>query len=112
MAEIDRAVLGAIAGDVLAPDLVEEIVAEARAQFEASDVPDARDQLRRDLDTVEREQARLTDAIAAGADAPVLVERMKATERRRRDLTASLEGQQGHRRPPWRAIERRVRRGA
>ena len=110
MAEIDRAVLGAIAGDVLAPDLVEEIVTEARVQFEASNGPDARDHLRRELDTIEREQVRLTDAIAAGADAPVLVERMKATERRRRDLTASLEAQQGHRRPPWREIERRVRR--
>ena len=105
MEAIDRAVLGAIAGDVLVPDLVEEIVAEARAQFEASNRPDARDQLRRDLDAVEQQQARLTDAIAAGADAPVLVERMQATERRRRELVASLEAQQGRRRPAARSSD-------
>ena len=110
MGEIDRAVLGAIAGDVLAPDLVEEIVAEARAQFGASSGPDVRYRLRYDLAAVEQEQARLADAISAGADAPVLVERLKVTEQRRRELAASLEAEQTRRRPAWREIERRARR--
>jgi hypothetical protein len=30
---------------------------------------------------VEREQRRLTDAIAAGADAPILIERLAGTQR-------------------------------
>ena len=95
-----------MAGDVLTPDLVEDVVRTARELFEATARSDDRGQLRRELDTVERQQARLTDAVAAGADVPVLVERLRATERRRSELIASLEARQ----PAWREIERRVRK--
>ena len=109
MVAIDRAVLTAIGGDVLAPSLVEDVVRAAREQFEASTRPDSQNQLKRDLETVKREQTRLTDAIAGGADVPLLVDRLQATERRRRDLVALLEARQGRRQPVWRDIERRVR---
>ena len=110
MDAIDRAVLGALAGDVLTPDLAEDVVQAAREQFEAAIGSDDRGQLRRDLERVEREQARLTDAITAGADVPVLVERLQASDRRRRELVAALEAQVPRQRPAWREIERRVRR--
>jgi site-specific DNA recombinase len=109
MEAIDRAVLGAIAGDVLKPDLAEDIVRTARELFEASMHTDDRQKLERDLEIVEREQARLTDAVAAGADVPVLVERLRTTERRRRELTAALESQRTRQAPAWAEIEKRVR---
>ena len=110
MDEIDREVLVRMAGDVLDPDLAEDIVRAARELYEASKQSDDRDQLQRDLDAVEREQARLTEAVAAGADVPVLVERLRATEDRRRKLTAALTARQTRRAPAWTEIERRVRR--
>jgi DNA invertase Pin-like site-specific DNA recombinase len=57
MEAIDREVLAAIAGDVLKPELVDEVVAAAGTMFEASLRSDDRDQRRRDLEAVEREQA-------------------------------------------------------
>jgi hypothetical protein len=92
MEALDNAVLAKIAGDVLRPALVEEIVSEARAICEASQRRDDRARLRRELETVEREQSRLTEAIAAGADAPVLIERLRVTEARRREIAALING--------------------
>ena len=57
---------------------------------------------------------RLTDAIAADGDIamPVLVERLKVTETKRRELAARLddEGRQRRTAPAWRDIARRMRR--
>jgi hypothetical protein len=102
---------GSIAGDVLKPELIEEIITEARALFEASARPDDRGQRRRDLEAVEQEQARLTDAIVAGGTLQVLVERLKATETKRRVLAADLDDEVRQTRPlpAWREIEQRVR---
>ena len=110
MEEIDRAVLAAIAGDVLNPEVSEEIVRTARTLFGASAQTDDRDRVARELEAVEREQARLTEAVAAGADVPVIVERLRATERRRRELTTALEARTARRTPAWAEIERRMRR--
>ena len=107
---LDREVLKAIAGDVLKPELAEEIVAAAREMFEASERSDDREDRRRELEAVQREQERLTDAIAAGADVPVLVARLRATELKRRALEAQLQGHdKTPTRPSWTTIERRVR---
>ena len=43
-----------------------------------------------DWNAIEREQSRLTDAVAAGADAPILIQRLKTTEAKRRELAAAL----------------------
>ena len=110
MDEIDRAVLAKIAGDILNPDLAEEIVRTARQIHGSSSNPDIRGQLRRDLEAVEREQARLTEALAAGADVPVLVKRLHGTERRRQELTQALNASVTRQVPSWSEIERRVRR--
>jgi hypothetical protein len=109
MAALDREVLAAIAGDVLRPSVVDEVVAAARQMHEASSRPDDRDRARRELQTVDREQARLTDAIAAGADVPAIVDRLRTTESRRRELVARLEALQTRTAPAWSEIERRLR---
>jgi hypothetical protein len=46
--------------------------------------------------------------VAAGADAPVLIQRLKTTEAKRRELAAAL-ATTTHQAPAWREIERRVR---
>jgi hypothetical protein len=54
--EIDKAVLAAIAGDALKPELLEEVVAAAHEAFEASARPDECERCQRELAAVEREQ--------------------------------------------------------
>jgi hypothetical protein len=81
MDAINRAVLAAIAGDVLDPALAEDIVQSARELHKASiAAPKDHERIRRDLDAVLREQARLAEVVAEGADAPAIMERLKATE--------------------------------
>jgi hypothetical protein len=113
MDEIDREVLAEIGREALSPDVVEEIITAARQMFEASAQPDRQDQLRRTLAAVEREQARVTEAVASGAgQIPMLVERLRATEAKRRTLAADLEraGRVGPA-PSWQKIERQMRKG-
>jgi len=111
MDEIDQELLGTIAGDVLSPELADEVIAAARQMFEASARPDRQEQLRRDLASVEREQARVTEAVATGGAIPILVERLRTTEVKRRELVAQLERARKPRQPApaWRDIERRMR---
>jgi hypothetical protein len=90
MEAIDDSVRAAIVRDVLSADLVDQIVTTARQVFEKSSDADTRDQWRRELLALEREQGRLTEALAAGADAPVLIARLRETETKRRDRAAAL----------------------
>jgi hypothetical protein len=91
MEEIDHEVLGTMA-ESLGAELESEITAEARRQFEALGRRDRSDQLRKDLERVEREQARCTEAIASGAGAiPALVARLRSTEAKRSALVSELE---------------------
>jgi hypothetical protein len=112
MDEIDREVLATITGDALSPQLADEVIAAARHMFEASARPDRLEQLRRDLAAVEREQARLTEAVAAGGAIPILMERLRTTEVKRRELVAQHEGsRKPSSAPSLRDIERRMRKG-
>lgn len=108
---VDQAVLMAIGGDVLEPDAIAEIVAEARAMFEAGAADDRVAAIRIELEQVQAEQGRLADAIANGGRFPVLMSKLDATERRRVQLVASLEEVAAPtiQPPSWRAIERLVR---
>ena len=110
MEEIDREVLATIAGDVLAPDLAEDVIATARQIFNTTDRSDHRDQLRRELAAIELEQSRLTEAIASGGSIPVLMERLRASETKRREVRTQVErASKGSQAPSWREIERRIR---
>jgi hypothetical protein len=58
-----------------------------------------------ELAALDREQARLTEAIAAGADMPVVIARLRDTERRRAELSVLETCKQPH----WHDIERELR---
>jgi hypothetical protein len=109
MEELDREVLAAIAGDVLEPGLVDEVVTAAKQMFKSTRKAETTTHQRRELARLEREQARLTDAIAAGADAPAVIARLKATETKRRELVTALETARTCQAPAWEEIEKRVR---
>ena len=97
MEELDREVLATIADAVLTPDVVEEVVLAAREMFDASTQADHQVRLRQALATVEREQARMADAIAAGAgEVAAVVERLRTTEAKRRALMTELEKRNRH----------------
>jgi hypothetical protein len=88
----------------------DEVIAAAKTMFDASQQADGRDRWRRDLASVERQQARLTDAIAAGGYVPILVERLRATEAKRRELAERLADRRHERGiPAWPQIEQRMR---
>ena len=78
----------------------------------ASAHADRGEQRRRDLAAVEREQARLTEAVATTGPIQVVVERLRTTEAKRRALVAELERSR-HARPnrSWREVEQRMRNG-
>ncbi len=107
MNELDRAVLDTLVGELDAVD-VERIIAIAREAQEATTTGDLAKQLQRELATVEREQARMADAIAASGQIPALVDRLKTTEAKRRALSAQLErARQTAPAPAWRDVEQR-----
>jgi hypothetical protein len=112
MGEIDREVLATIHGDVLKPALVDEVIAAARQLFETSARRSHREQLQRELATLDRQLARMTEAIATGAGAiPALVDRLRTTDEKRREVVTALEqAQQSTARPAWTTIERRMGR--
>ena len=78
---IDHAVLTAIGGDVLQPEAIEAIVAEARVMFEAGSADDRAAALRMEVEQLRTEQERLADAIASGGRFPGLMAKLDATER-------------------------------
>jgi hypothetical protein len=78
--------------------------------YEAS-APDDQDRIRRDLAAIEGEQRRLTEAIAtSGGQIPILLDRLRIAEAKRRELVVLLERTQASRLPPWQDIERKIRR--
>ena len=63
---------------------------------------------RRELAVLSREQARLAEAVAAPGDIPILITRLRDTERRRVELMAQPPTLQRPR-ASWADIERRMR---
>ena len=70
--------------------------------YETSRRPDQTAATRRELDKLENEQARLTDAIARCGDVAVLAERLRDTEVRRLALVATLKASASSQAPAWR----------
>src|SRR5262245_9357354 len=114
MGEIDHEVIAEIVATLIGSvtQATEDIVAEARRQYRDHTRTQYLERLRRELQIVDREQTRLPDAIAsAGDEIPILVERLRATEAKRRTLQRQItDARQNGRRPAWREIERRLRR--
>lgn len=79
----DAAVLGAIAEDVLRPEVVEAVVSGV---FDALCEPEAVDTSAAELLTLDREIARLTEAIAGGGELPSLLAALRVRQQRRDDL--------------------------
>jgi DNA invertase Pin-like site-specific DNA recombinase len=110
MEELDREVLATIT-EQLSPDLMVEVIAAARQMFEESRTAASTNRIRRELAAVEREHARITEAIATGTTRiPVLVERLERADVKWRGLVERLNGAQRDAGPPWAEIERRMRR--
>lgn len=110
MDAINEEVLAAIAGDVLRPDLVDEVVTKARELFDQSAQGAHRAALQRELAEVEHTQVRLADAIArVGGNLPVLAARLRTAENRRVELASELEATASAAPPDWRAVDARMR---
>jgi hypothetical protein len=90
---VDGAVLGEIGGKVLRPAVVMAIVDGVLEAMRPGAGDDER--LRDELCRIEREIARLADAIAAGGPLSSLVERLKAREQRRDELTRTIAARDG-----------------
>jgi hypothetical protein len=106
MDEVDRTLLATI-GDRLT-SATDELITQARQLFDgAAPSVDVEARRRRELAALEREQANLTEAVAAGGDVPMLIARLRETERRRVELAAQTRAPQPRR--SWREIERRMR---
>jgi DNA invertase Pin-like site-specific DNA recombinase len=111
MEEIDHEVLAEIRR-LLDPHAVDDLLTSARRMFEASAEPEHLNELKRELATLERARARLTEAITSSDEVvSVLVEKLRETERRRAELLTRLKQiDTAAQRPVWREIERDVRR--
>ena len=108
MEEIDREVIEMIVGDMLRPKLVDEVIAAGQAMFDGpgADV-DHEAKWRRELEELERQQARLTEAIAGVGEMPRLIAQLRDTERRRLELAQTAPVSRP--RPLWRDVEREMR---
>ena len=90
MAALDRAVLESIERQVLAPDVIEQIVGRALAEWSRPKPAEERERVAAALRDVDAELGRLTTALAAGADTPSVIEAIKAREAKRTTLQARL----------------------
>lgn len=109
METLDRAVLGKLASDVLRPDIVEAVVAgvlDARRPKANSDQAASIDA---ELAAIDREIARLTEAIATGGQLTVLLTALQARQARRDELEASRALVVQHRPFDRIAVERAAR---
>jgi hypothetical protein len=89
MDAVDGAVLAAIGGDVLRPELVDAVLAGVFDELTKDGVADVR-RLENELATTEREMARISDAIAAAGRLEPLLIALKERQARRDDLSHRL----------------------
>ena len=90
MNAMDDAVLTALAGEVLAPDVVDDVVARALAALRPTSADDTRRALERERRKVETEASRLSEAIALGGALPPLLEQLTARQTRLEAIAARL----------------------
>ncbi len=97
MSEVDRHVLAAIEADLLQPEIVEAAIQEAIDRLRPSDEAAARQrqQIERELATVEQTLTRLVAAIEAGGDVPSLVKAIREREQAKAEFQAQLTSLSG-----------------
>jgi len=87
---VDEAVLSTLGGDVLRPAVVMAILDGVFEAMNPTICAHDVDVLRSELAELERELARLTNAIAAGGELNSLLEAVKARQARRDELTTAI----------------------
>jgi site-specific DNA recombinase len=108
---VDDAVLRAIGGDVLRPAVVAAVLHGVFAALRPEARSAARERLRAELASVEREIGRVTEAIATGGDLAPLLEALKTRQARQVELRAAIETADWEQAPAnsRRAVEAAVR---
>ena len=111
MESIDDAVLAAIGGDVLRPQVIMAIIDGVIAELSPVSRKRTIARQRKDLTQVDREITNLTKAIAAGGPIDPLVTELKARQERRVELATAIETAAGVdvRRFDRKVVEHRVR---
>ena len=109
MAAADEAVLSAVAGVVLAPDIVDEVVAGVLAKLRLEQSGQARRTRERERERRDAEIERLLNAIESGGDLGLLLERLKQRQAERDALAAHLDQVVKPARVEPRLLERSVR---
>jgi site-specific DNA recombinase len=107
---IDEAVLGRIGGDVLRPEVVMAILDGVIGAMSPPTIARDLDALRSELSGIEREIARLTNAVAAGGELAPLLEALKGRQRRHDELTTAIAARESFqlRRFDRKAIEAKI----
>jgi site-specific DNA recombinase len=107
----DEAVLRTLGGDVLRPPVVMAILDGVFETMSPRTRSHDVEELRSELSAIERELARLTNALAAGGTLEPLLEAVKARQGRREQVTAALTARESFhlRRFDRKAIEAKVR---
>ena len=112
MDRVDAAILGKLGGDILRAEIVDAVLDGVFAELAADAPPKDAQRLRSELAEVDKETARLADAIAGGGRLDALLTALQGRQKRRDDLerllVAAVEppAPRGNRRD----LERRVRR--
>ena len=107
---VDEAVLSSLAGDVLRPPVVMAIIDGVLAELAPATSARESDRLRGELQAIEREIARLAEAIAVGGELAPILDALKVRQARRDELAAALYAREAvdGRRFDRKAIEQRV----
>jgi len=95
MADLHADLIEKLRRDVLSPDVFEAVLERSLEIERSPEAPDRRAQLADELARLEREIARYTDAIAQGGSLPSILAALQERERRRQELQAQLEHQDG-----------------
>lgn len=92
MEQVDRSVLGKIVSDVLRPQVIDAVVSGVLEALQPKNRTREADSYRREMQGVERELERLTEAIAAGGSLPALLAGLQARHRGRDELYGPHRG--------------------
>ena len=109
---VDQAVLGALGGDVLREEVVQGVINGVLAELTPQALQANNEAARADLQRIEREIGRLTDAIAAGDELMPLLEALRQRQAHRARLAAVVSASDVAAVPQFdrRAIEAKVRK--